>query len=167
MPETSFYYLKLTFTSTNPDWAARYLENREYRLTYVLRDLQNAFWENFAAQRRVSLSSQQLLLRTKHVVASSREVVLSQIYRDRSGYETFLREACGEHDLARLLQQRGISMKKEDSMVDPSFGPELVASVLTYPHIIQYIREEWKTPGMLIGDPLKQGRLYLPNLDEK
>lgn len=115
----------------------------------------------------MSLSTQQLLLRTKHVDAPTGEVILSQIYRERSGYETFLREACGEHDLAALLERRGIHMKKEDAMVPSSFGPELVAHVLTYPHIIQYIREDWKTPGMMIGDPLKQGRLYLPNLDEK
>ncbi|MDX9732414.1 MAG: hypothetical protein RBT63_11635 [Bdellovibrionales bacterium] len=160
------YYLSLTFSSQDPKWAEGYLENSTHRLTYILRDLRNEFWENFAKSRQKTLASNQLLLRTKHVDHSNRAVVLSQLYRDESGYQDFLYNASPQHDLAALLAQHGISTKRYDACVPRSFGPELLASVVAHPHIIQYLQEAWRTPDLKIGDPLKQGRLYLPNPEE-
>jgi hypothetical protein len=157
------YYLKLSFSSTNPEWVGGYLTNPDFRLTAILKDLKNEFWENFAAQRRISLNTKQLLLRTKHIDLEHGNVILSQIYREKAGYDLFLRESSGGLNLETLFREKGISMAREESFVSESFGPELLVEVQKYPHIIQYLIDKWQTEGMPIGDPLKKGRLYLPD----
>lgn len=137
--------------------------SREKRLTYILKDLKNEFWENFGLQRIESLRTGRLLVRTKHFDAVEDSIILSQIWRNKADYELFLATACKEQNLEAILNEKGISTEKYEALVERSFGPELLQEVLKHPHIVQYIVDEWKTNDLQIGDPLKKGRLYLPD----
>lgn len=137
--------------------------SREKRLTYILKDLKNEFWENFGVQRIESLRAGMLLIRTKHFDSMADSIILSQIWRSKADYEWFLETACGDQNLEAILKEKGISTEKYEELVDKSFGPELLQDVLKYPHIVQYIIDEWKTTGLEVGDPLKKGRLHLPD----
>lgn len=93
--------------------------------------------------------------------------MLSQIYREKAGYEKFLADACGDICLEDLLKEQGINTLREESLVSTSFGPQLVDEVQKHPHIIQYLIEEWRPSEVVIGDPLKLGKLYLPDPEKK
>ena len=162
MPNKNEYYLKeVYFTSARPEWHENYLTTREDRLTSLLQSsLGNNFWENYGRVRLDFEKQGLLLLRIKSITESS--VCISQIWTSLNVAEKFRVDALRGVDMMALLKERGINNKEVEKFVTKDEITRLISEIRTRPHIIQVIVDPWKTSDMVIGDPLKRGKLYLP-----
>jgi hypothetical protein len=161
MQESPFFKKTVLFKSTSPGWSSAYLKQPNQRLTALLKDdLGNAFWEHYSRVLIHFYETQSLLLRIKSVTPEL--VDLTQIWQSRASYENFLKEAMQGESLKHLLEKKGLSVFESDAPILASDVPALVFELRTRPHIVQFLHERWRLPGMSVGDPLKRGRNYLP-----
>lgn len=156
------YFKNVSFRHVHDiSWSGNYLNCIDERLTSKLKfHLDNAFWENYSQVLIRFFNQGRLLMRIKSV--SQEEVELTQIWRSLNDYEDFLREGLEGHDLKALLRTEGIEVREtgRDCMVaDVS---DILSHLRKRPHIIQFLHWAWRNAEISVGDPLKEGRLYLP-----
>lgn len=158
------YYKRLTIfkSLTDPAWSQRYLTSPPDRITALLKDfLGNDFWENYSHCLTQAGLKSELLLRVK--IAYSDCVILYQIWSSETVFKAYLQKAVQGLSLSDLLLRKNISVEEHGENVDLAHITHFLSSLKNENHILQYICPEWKTADMTIGDPLKQGRNYLPN----
>jgi len=156
------YFLRKTiYTSKDPEWAERYLTSQSDRITAILRqDLGNDFWENYARVFRQYCQSGRLMFRAKCI--DSKAMMLVQIWQTAEDHKNFELEAIRGINLKRLLNNQGLDIKAETGTITEDKVFEFVSSLRRCDHLIQHIIPKWKTADMIVGDPLKKGKNYLP-----
>lgn len=149
------------FRSQAPNWHKIYLSTREARMTHLLRDrLGNDFWNNYAEVIEKYFYSGQLLFRAKLITADA--VLVAQIWRDKAAAQAFAEEAYREASPIELLPKYGFRIEEKNSEIASDEIPELIKNYMLLPHILQYVNDRYKTPGMITGDPMKLGNGKLP-----
>lgn len=161
-PLARTYFVKqVYFTSRDRLWSARYLQNREERITSLLSPfLGNLFWENYAKVRLNFEKEGWLVLRIKSV--TDHFVCFTQAWTSEARAEQFSVEALRGVNMMRILETRGVSFREEVFQADEEELRNLISDLRREPHIFQVVAEPWRTPDMKIGDPMKVGKLYLP-----
>lgn len=105
------------------------------------------------------------MLRIKSVTRDT--VDLTQVWRNEEDYKSFLKEASQGYDLRELLKEKGVLTTENNQLIQESEVPNLISHLTQRDHLIQFINGRWLAPGTRIGDPLKQGRNYLPFPDQE
>lgn len=158
---SELFLKEIEFRSRDEHWARNYLNTSHERLTARLgQDLGNAFWENYSQVLIRYFNEGRLLIRIKSISGSS--VLLSQVWKAKRDYTEFLVEALKGIDMKAMLIKNGIESIESEAFITEKKVEKLLESFFRKPHILQFIHSRWRKPNMKVGDPLKQGRSYLP-----
>lgn len=157
----AYFVKEVFFTSDDPAWPIKYLQNRDQRVTAILSPfLGNAFWENYAKVRLQFEREGWLVLRVKSITNDF--VCFTQAWISEDFAERFREQALRGVNMMRILETQGIHSKEQTYFSDHAGVQELISKVRTRQHILQVVAEPWRTADMKIGDPMKVGKLYLP-----
>ena len=163
--EKSYFLKEIIFRSSTPGWSESYLQNPDFRLTTLLKARHgNAFWENYSKVLVDFHQRELLLLRTKSITDGA--VMLTQVWRSAEDFEQYLQFALRGVSLKKSLEDLGMTVIEKQRKILATEIPLLIQELESRPHIMQFIINEWRKPGMKIGDPLKQGKRYLPFPEE-
>ncbi len=160
-------FLKIvSFRSNVPNWSQDYLGSHEARLTSILKNkLKNDFWEHYSRILVKFHQDGRLLMRTKSI--DGEDVLLTQVWHSKKSYQDFLQQALLGHSLRTYFEDQGLTVREEERIIREYDINRILASIRQMPHIIQFLHQSYRQPEFLIGDPLKQGKLYLPFPDQR
>ncbi len=157
----TYFLRKSIYQTSDPDWAQRYLYSSKDRITALLKeDLGNEFWQRYAKIYDAYCASGKLLFRAKAITGTA--MTLVQIWRSQADQKAFDAEVYAGVNFLSVLRENGLEIVSEGFQINRDQAIEQIEHIRKLPHLLQFVCEDWRTQGMVVGDPLKVGRGYLP-----
>lgn len=89
-------------------------------------------------------------------------MTLVQIWQSKEAQRAFDREVYTGINFINVLNNNGLKITSEESYVSAEEAVKQIEAARKLPHLLQFVSDAWKTQDMMVGDPLKAGRGYLP-----
>ena len=151
------YYTSTTTFDLGAE-SENFLDNKNTRITQkTLGVLGEGFWSNYSTHYANYISTEKLLFRAKIVKDS--KVHIKQIWASEEDRTNFANDV---NETAFNAAATGLGMSREFSTVDAANIDSWIDSVLAEENkILQYVCDDMKRSGMIIGDPLKDDEIIV------
>lgn len=150
------YWLTST-TISKPNFFFDYITNPTKRFeTGFAAHVGESFWRQYASAYKNIISLNGLILRVKLITNDS--VTIKQIYRSKEDRINFINQI----DTSHFFQNIGVDLIENECYIDELEKNQIILDIskLKENIIVQYLREDHYIPGIVIGDPLKNERLF-------
>jgi hypothetical protein len=144
-------YWLTTFETEYNEFFEDYLTNKQKRFQTFLDSTD--FWKDYVAAYQWAKENGYLIVRAK--IIKGQKFTLCQIWKDRYCREEFDKKVNEDYFLQNfkfeyIRSGRAITKLEKDSIVE---------DIMNSNSILQYVHEDHRLSGMIIGDPLKNDSL--------